>query len=375
MCKILGNKKGLALGMHRQGHSDNRKTAMEGYRNMAKRTRAIAYLFCSLLLLGSPVGLQAQFETAEIVGTVSDISGAVVAAATVRVRSLDTNIERDASTDAQGNYAFPVLQIGRYEVTASLEGFKTARAAAVELSVNARLRVDLTLEPGAVTEQIDVVAAAPLLETDTSSRGQVVQGMQIRELPLNKRDYTQLALLVPGTSREPGHRLGGAMNINGNRALQNNFMLDGADNNSNATSYRGERVDVIRPSVDAVAEFKLMTNSYSAEFGRSAGAVVNATIKSGANAYYGTLWEFFRNEKLDAHGWTPTNPPDLKRKLRFNLFGANVGGPIVKEKTFFFVNYEGERERNGQTYINAVPTLALQQGDFNDLAGAPSHEP
>ena len=335
--------------------------------------RVIFTFVLSLVIFCSPALLQAQFEKAEIVGTVRDASGAVVAGVTVRIRNVDTNEGRDVVTDGQGNFAFPALNIGRYEVSASLEGFKTAVATDIALNVDNRLRIDLDLEPGAVTEQIEVIAAAPLLETDTSSRGQVIQGLQIRELPLNKRDYTQLALLVPGATREPRHRLGGAMNINGNRALQNNFLLDGADNNSNATSYRGERVDVIRPSVDAVAEFKLMTNNYSAQFGRSAGAVVNATIKNGTNKYHGTGWEFFRNDSLDAHGWTPTIPADLKRKLRFNLYGANLGGPIVKDKTFFFVNYEGERERNGRTYINRVPTLPLREGDFNDLAGAPSH--
>lgn len=336
-------------------------------------TRTKTYLTYSLYLLCAAALLRAQLADGEIVGTVKDTSGAVVSGAAVTVRNLETNITRSSPTDAKGNFAFPSLRIGLYEVTASLEGFKVTVVPSVELKVADRKRIDPVLEPGAITEQIDVVAAAPLLETDTSSRGQVVEGAEIRELPLNKRDYTQLALLAPGTTREPRHRLGGAMNINGNRALQNNFLLDGADNNSNATSYRGERVDVIRPSVDAVAEFKLMTNNYSAQFGRSAGAVVNVTIKSGTNSFHGAGWEFFRNDRLDAHGWTPTRPADLKRKLRFNLFGANIGGPLVKDKTFFFANYEGERERNGQTYINAVPTLALQRGDFNDLAGAPSH--
>ncbi len=340
-------------------------------------TRYRTRITLSLTLLGLlaafvPLPLAAQTENGEIVGTVRDSTGAVVAGVLVKARNLDTNLEREVASDQGGNYAFPALYIGRYEVSASLEGFKTATATNNELQVNNRLRIDLVLAPGAVTEVIEVTSTAPLLETDTSSRGQVIGGNAIRELPLNKRDYTELALLVPGTTREPRHRLGGAMNINGNRALQNNFLLDGADNNSNATSYRGERVDVIRPSVDAVAEFKLMTNNYSAEFGRSAGAVVNVAIKSGTNEFHGGAWEFFRNDRLDAHGWTPTVPEDLKRKLRYNLYGANIGGPIVKDKAFFFFNYEGERERNGQTYITAVPTDLLRQGDFSNLAGAPS---
>jgi len=256
-------------------------------------------------------------------------------------------------------------------VTVEHTGFRGAKASIPTLRVGDRLRIDVVLAPSEVTEEVTVLSAASLLETDTSSRGQVVSLTQIRELPLNKRDYTQLVLLAPGTAVNPRQRIGGALNINGNRALQNNFLLDGMDNNSNATSYRGERVDVIRPSVDSVAEFKVQTNSYSAEYGRSAGGVINVTIKSGSNRMTGTLWEFFRNDRLDAKGWTPTADGN-KPKLRFNLFGANLGGPVIKDRAFFFANYEGERERQGTTHTRTVPTRELQAGNFNGvpIAGA-----
>jgi hypothetical protein len=330
----------------------------------------VLYSIVCLAAIAFTGRLQAQFEYGEILGTVRDTSGAVVSGAKVTVRGLDTNVQASALTNDQGNYSFPDLRSGNYEVAASDMGFRPAKSDALSLRVGDRLRMDLTLEPGQITEQVTVVAAgAPLLETDTSVRGQVIESQQIEELPLNKRDYTQLVLLVPGTTYNPDQRLGGAISINGNRTLQNDYLLDGVDNNSHATSFRGDRVDVMLPSVDAVQEFRVQSNAYSAEYGHSAGAVVNVTIKNGSNQFHGTGWEFFRNDDMDAHGWTPTLG-GAKPKVRFNLFGANIGGPIVKDKTFFFVNYEGDRERGGVIFQAIVPTLALQQGIFaNPPAG------
>jgi Carboxypeptidase regulatory-like domain/TonB-dependent Receptor Plug Domain len=301
---------------------------------------------CLLVVLAAPP-LRAQFEYGEILGTLRDQSGGVISGGKVTVRGIDTNVQASAVTNAQGNYSFPDLRAGNYEVSTAVNGFRPAKSDALLLRVGDRLRMDLTLEPGLVTEQVIVQGAvAPLLETDTSTRGQVIQSQQIEELPLNKRDYSQLVLLVPGSTYNPDQRLGGAISINGNRTLQNDYLLDGVDNNSHATSFRGDRVDVILPSVDSVQEFRVQDNGYSAEYGHSAGAVVNVTIKNGTNQFHGTGWEFFRNDDMDAHGWTPTLG-GVKPKVRFNLFGANIGGPIVKDKTFFFVNYEGDRERDG----------------------------
>jgi hypothetical protein len=322
-----------------------------------------------LLLLGALAsGASAQFELGEIRGTVRDLSGAVVPGARIVLTHSDTGIERTTRTDESGNYSFPGLRLGAYTLRAEKEGFRPAAAAVSALRVAERLRVDFELEPGAVVEEIVVSATVDsLLETEMAARSHWIRGEQIRELPLNKRDYTQLVLLAPGTVFDPAKRIGGAININGNRSLQNNFLLDGVDNNSNATSFRGERVDVIRPSVDAVAEFRVQTNSYSAEYGRSAGGVVNVTLKNGGNELRGALWEFFRNDRLDAKGWTPTNPPNTKPKLRFHQFGANAGGPIRRNRTFWFLNYEGERERSGATYIGTVPTPELQAGNFANV--------
>jgi hypothetical protein len=308
--------------------------------------------------------LWAQFEYGEILGTVRDQSGGVISGAKVTVRGIDTNVRISTVTNEQGNYSVPDLRAGNYEVSAQVMGFRPVQSDALALRVGDRLRMDLTLEPGQVTEQVTVEAAvAPLLETDTSTRSQVIQSRQIEELPLNKRDYSQLVLLAPGTTYNPDQRLGGAISVNGNRTLQNDYQLDGIDNNSHATSFRGDRVDVILPSVDAVQEFRVQSNGYSAEYGHSAGAVVNVTIKNGTNQFHGAGWEFFRNDDMDAHGWTPTLG-GAKPKVRFNLFGANVGGPIRKDKTFFFVNYEGDRERNGLIFQQTAPTVALEQGNF-----------
>jgi hypothetical protein len=319
-------------------------------------------------LLGLLVGtglLLGQFEYGEMLGTVRDASQGVVMGAKVTLRNLDTNVVREGITNEQGDYSFPGLRAGHYSIQSEKEGFRTATTSNLELRTGDHLRTDLALETGSVGEQVTVDATAPLLETDTSERGQVVAGAQVRELPLNKRDYTQLVLLVPGTTYNADQRLGGAISVNGNRTLQNDYLLDGIDNNSHATSFRGDRVDVMLPSVDAVEEFRVQSNGYSAEYGHSAGAVVNVTIKSGSNQFHGATWEFFRNDDLDAHGWTPTLG-GVKPEVRFNLYGANIGGPIIKDKTFFFVNYEGDREHDGNVFQATVPTLALAQGNFSN---------
>lgn len=276
------------------------------------------------LLLGTGL-LFGQFEYGEILGTVHDASQGVVAGAKVTIRNLDTNVTREESTNEQGAYSFPGLRAGRYSVQTEKADFQASFTANLELRTGDHMRNDITLATGNVTQTITVDASAPLLETDTSERGEVVQGGQVRELPLNKRDYTQLVLLVPGTTFNPDQRLGGAISVNGNRTLQNDYLLDGIDNNSHATSYRGDRVDVILPSVDAVQEFRVQSNGYSAEYGHSAGAVVNVTIKNGTNQLHGAVWEFFRNDAMDAHGWTPTLG-GLKPEVRFNQYGANIGG-------------------------------------------------
>src|SRR5204862_4575316 len=214
-----------------------------------------------------------------------------------------------------------------------------------------------------------VSAAAALLETDSSSRGSVIDQKKIVDLPLNGRDFNQLALLspgvLPGTPRLASVNFKGVLNVNGNRVFNNVFLLDGVDNISYSNSFRGENVQVIQPSIDALQEFKIQTNAYSAEFGRSSGAVVNATIRSGTNALRGTLYEFLRNDALDASNFFSNALGTPKPVRKRNQYGAAVGGPLVKNRTFWFADYEGLREREGVPRTRQLPTAAEKAGLFS----------
>src|SRR5438128_8698721 len=230
-------------------------------------------------------------------------------------------------------------------------GFKQAVSAPVNLDVQQRIAINVTLQVGQISESIEVPGATPLLETETSELGQVVDAKQVHNLPLNGRNFAQLALLTAGTApSEPGARDENSFGFsaNGARSLQNNFLLDGVDNNSNLPDLLNESNYVIQPPVEALQEFKVQTSAYSAEFGRGNGAIVNAVIKSGTNRPHGSGWEFFRNDKLDARNFfdDPSKPtPPYKQ----NQFGATLGGPIFRNRTFFFVDYEGLRVRQADT--------------------------
>ncbi len=290
----------------------------------------------------------AQFDTATVLGTIKDLNGAVMPGVTVTLRNIDTGIVVSAQTDGEGNYQFTNVKIGNYRVTAEMQGFSTALVESVNVTVNARQRVDLTLQPGAVTENVIVTAAAVLLETDSSVRGQVVQREQIVNLPLNGRSYANLALLTPGVreSSQNGITTAGreaAFNVNGLRNTVNNFLLDGVDNNAYGTSNQSFSSQVVQVSPDAIQEFKVETNAYSAEFGRSGGAVINASYRSGTNQFHGSLWEFHSNTVLNAVGFfKPAG--GVKPPLIRNQFGLTFGGPIIKDRTFFFADYEGFRQ-------------------------------
>src|SRR5678815_4693661 len=229
-------------------------------------------------LCASPV-TAAQQETATITGSVKDQSGAIVPKATVTVTNTQTNISVKTEADDTGFYIVPSLRPGEYSVTVESAGFSKVVRSGVTLQVAQVARIDLTLQPGQLTESVEVVAATPLLDTQTSSRGLVIDEKKIVELPLNGRDYNQLALLspgvLPGTPRLASVNFKGVLNVNGNRTFNNVFLLDGVDNISYSNSFRGENVQLVQPSIDALQEFKIQTNAYSAEFGRSSGAVVN----------------------------------------------------------------------------------------------------
>jgi hypothetical protein len=309
-----------------------------------------------------PMTLRAQVDTGTIVGTVKDATGGVIPDATVVITNVGTGIKTTLKTGFDGTYVATPLKIGDYTVSAEAQGFKTQTRRNIVLQVQDRLRVDLELQVGNISEQVIVEDAPPALETETSSLGDVIRSSQITTLPLNGRDYTQLAVLTSGVSRtdlgDNGNN-GGSFASNGARATLNNFLLDGIDNNSNDNGR-----NVLQTSVDAIAEFKVQTNSYSAEFGRSGGAVINATIKSGSNDFHGTVFEFIRNSALDARDYF-ADPREPKPLFQLNQFGGTLGGPIIKNKTFFFADYQGSILRDEQTLISTVPMPAERDGDFS----------
>ncbi len=327
----------------------------------------IAVLLAALSALAVPAA--AQFETASLLGSVRDKSGAVVPGATVTLLNVETGLSQQQVSDAAGNYEFFNVRIGTYRVTGELSGFTTAAADQVRVTVGARQRVDLVLSPGSVSEEVVVTAEVSTLEKDSSQRGQVITHDQAVALPLNGREYSALALLTTGvrlsalntgsasTVRE------GSFNVNGLRSTFNNFLLDGIDNNAYGTSNQGFSNQVMQPPPDAVEQFKVVTNNMSAEFGRAGGATINVAYQSGTNRFRGAAWEFFRDTSLNATGFFKPLGGE-KPPLRRNQFGFVLGGPIVKNKAFFFVDYEGYRQTREQVAFFTVPTPAQRSGVF-----------
>ena len=333
--------------------------------NQHLTTRVFAW--CLFAIATSSV-MKAQFESGTILGTIRDPSGSVISNANVTLVNDRTGVSARSRSDANGNYEFVNQRTGAYRVRAEMPGFQTAETAPFDLVVNARQRVDLNLQVGQATESVTVTGAAELMETETSSRGQVINPREIVELPLNGRAYADLTLLSPGVAKSPlengtDSSRDASYNVNGGRSELNNFMLDGIDNNAYGTSNQGFSNQVIQPNPDALQQFKVETDNYSAEFGRASGAVINATIKSGTNEFHGELWEFNRNTVLNATGFFKP----LRGTLPFNQnqFGAAAGGPIVKDKMFFFADYEGFRRVYHPLQFASVPTAAMDQGDFS----------
>jgi hypothetical protein len=322
----------------------------------------------STLLLLSAISALAQFESATVLGTVTDPSSAPVAGASVTLTNVRTGISIKSKTDSSGNYLFVNQRLGSYRVHVEMTGFKTADTDAFDLVVDSRQRVDLKLIIGAASDSVTVTDAAGLLEADTSSRGQVINAREIADLPLNGRAYADLTLLVPGVAKsllENGtdSSRDASYNVNGQRSELNNFMLDGVDNNAYGTSNQGFSNQVMQPSPDAIQQFKVETNNYSAEYDHAAGAVINVTIKSGTNQLHGSLWEYNRNTVINAVGFF--KPLNGTLPFNQNQFGAAVGGPIKKNKLFLFGDYEGFRRVYHPLQFASVPTVAMDHGDFS----------
>src|SRR6516162_4569192 len=314
----------------------------------------------------------AQVNTGTISGTVQDASGAAIAGAAVTVRHVDTGTSRTVSTDSGGRYNAPDLPLGNYEVQAQQSGFQTEARLGINLTVGREAVVDLSLKVGQISERVLVTGEAPLVETTTSAMSSLVDERTIRDLPLNGRSYDQLSLLQPGVVTMGAGLAGAAFDygtgvrfsVSGSRSYANSFLLDGTDINDHANGTPGGAAGT-NLGVDGVQEFKINTAVSPAEYGRSSGGVISAVTRSGTNSLHGSAFEFLRNNDLDSlgyfdyasHGGNGSIAP-----YRRNQYGGSLGGPIKKDRTFFFGTYEGLRQGNGTNISPEVPTAATRQG-------------
>jgi hypothetical protein len=330
---------------------------------LKKKALLVAFfcLFVSSFLFGQATG---SFS-----GTVSDKGGAVVSGATVKATSQGTGISREAKTDDSGHYLIPLLPVAFYTIRVESPGFGVAEQKDVRLQVDEHRELTFTLSPASVSSSVEVSATEVAVETANPTLGQVITSQQVADLPLNGRDFVQLATLTPGVTQETNPNsffTSGAssevatrgmysLSVGGSRAQSTDWLLDGNDNNELTAGGIS-----ILPSIDAIEEFKVLTYNYSAEYGTRAGPTVLVTTKSGSNQFHGSIFEFFRNTKLDARSYFAST----REQFNLNQFGAAVGGPIQKDKTFFFADYQGKRQRHGIPFTGLIPTSAMMGGDF-----------
>src|SRR2546427_5012589 len=321
-----------------------------------------------LMLLICAGSSSAQTVSPSIEGIVTDSNGAAIVSAKVTARNIYTDASREIETDGAGRYLIPLLPPGEYEVLISAHGFKKELRQRIKLAVGQELVIDVTLSPGDIASQVNVLAEATTVNTTSAAMSGLVNDKQIRDLPLNGRSFQQLALLQTGVTpalAAGSDVVGGRtpkISVNGARPEQNNFLLDGTDINNVYNKTPGS-VGGVLLGVDAVLEFQVLTNAYSAEFGRSAGGQINAVTRSGENTVHGSAFEFLRNSALDARDFfdPAARPiPPFKR----NQFGGVLGGPIHKDRTFFFGAFESLIDRLGVTGVTSVPTLAARQGSL-----------
>src|SRR6266852_491547 len=341
---------------------------------MCKRI-LIAVVVC---IVGTCCGQMAYGQaTGSFLGTVTDKSGSAVSGASVTVTSQGTGATREARSDDAGRYIVNLLPVSIYTIRVEFKGFQTVESKDVKLQLDERRELDFTLAPATVSASVEVVATEVAVETANPSLGQVITAQQVAQLPLNGRDFVQLATLTPGTTQEtnpqsffnagPSSEVSArgtySLSVGGSRAQSTDWLLDGVDNNELTAGGIS-----ILPSIDAIQEFKVLTYNYGAEYGTRAGPTVLVTSKSGTNAFHGSLFEFLRNTSLDAKSFFATTP----EKFNLNQFGGSIGGPIRKNKTFFFVDAEQKYQRHGITFTGLLPSEAMRTGDFtNDPFGAP----
>ena len=342
----------------RRRNPDLRESGNDAYRPLPISVPALLVALC--LLFGSGLAVQAQQATAELTGTVKDATGAVVVGAKVTLRNAETNISRSLNTTADGNYLFSLIPIGTYEVTVEQQGFNKYVRKGITLQINQNARLDVVLKVGAGGQVVEVTGDVTQVDTVSATLGNVETQRRIVDLPLVERDAFQLGLLQAGVF--PPDEDDGSNNpfsVSGQRSESLSFMVNGADNND----FLGNNA-VVNPNPDALGEFKILTNNYEAEYGRTSGGIVNQVIKSGTNGFHGDVFEFFRNDALNARNYFLPAVTPFKR----NTYGGTFGGPIIKDKTFFFLSYQGVRRHEGEV----APTMAVlspaeRKGDFSEL--------
>jgi hypothetical protein len=366
----------------------------KGAISMERTMRSL--LSAGAVLLAVSILARGQVDTGTVLGEVKDSSGAAVAGAKVTLMNEGTGLSSEAATGPDGSYIFPPVKIGTYTVTVEFQGFKKEVRPHIAVNVQDHVVLDFTLVPGSVTQTVEVKNAAPVLQTESTSVGQVVGATEINDLPLNGRNYVFLAQLSPGvtytqqdnlpTSGATGQQASGAFSANGTRVAQSNFMLDGIDNNNTQPDTQAGCYYTVLLPIDALAEFRISTSNYNAELGRAGGAVLNAVTKSGTNAFHGDVWEFLRNDKFDAADFFENAAGNPKGEYRQNQFGGTLGGPLripvlwsAKNKGFFFIDYEGTRIRQGYPQVDTVPTATERNSGFTNysemITGLPGSTP
>jgi len=334
------------------------------------------------VLLCTP--LHAQYENGSVVGTIHDASGAAVAGATVTITNTATNISTQTKTNSQGDYEVPQLRVGVYDISATAPGFNQAVAQNISVSVGGRQHIDLSLKVGSSQETVEVSDVTLQIETESSQRDQIITNYESEAFPLVSRNYSDLLALIPGSRQAPTAAFtssvnsllrAGSFNVNGQRSMFNNFLLDGIDNNAYGESNQGFDNQIIAVPPDSVAQFNVVTNNESAEYGRSSGATINVASQSGSNTFHATIYEFIRNTDLNAAGFfkplvvggTGITTPFQKPTFNRNQFGFNFGGPIIRNKLFFFLDYEDFRQVLKPLSVLTLPT----QNELNGILVVP----
>ena len=344
-------------------------------RSQAPVRGALALCLLLALLAGAAAPASAQKSSGQITGSVVDPNGAALPDTAIVVTQVGTNLRREVNTNQDGIYSVPDLPSGTYRITATKTGFKEAIVENLTVNVATTTRQDLTMEVGQVGETVNIVASDVQIQQETGALGDVVTGEQVRELPLNGRSFVQLTQLQPGVSpaanfdsKNKGLFSGVDFSVNGNTTQSNLFLIDGANNNDTGSN----RTILLYPSIEAIGEFTMLRNSFSPEYGQASGAIISIVTRGGENAFHGSLFYFGRNDALNAADYFANKVGGRKDKLRRNDFGGSIGGPIIKDRLFFFYSQEFNKEIRGQTRFGSVPTLAERRGDFSQPRFAPN---